>query len=82
MILKRENKEIETSYDPSRSVHERLYSTNTKKIRDYVLRLQKEHNSKNEDLSFRPKINNSVITNKRRSIGEFVKDMESFNDQK
>lgn len=66
-----------------KSVYERLYNTNIKKISKYV-ELQEMNRKEKEILetSFKPKTNSSKFGSRRRSQNDFINDMTKFNRNK
>jgi len=67
----------------NKTVYDRLYQTNTKKVSDYSVKLEKQRVEKElQDESFRPRINSSKFDSRRRSMKDFIEDMNHFSHKK
>lgn len=67
----------------NKSVYDRLYNTNTKKISKFVE--DQELKRKEKEIiqtSFKPKTNTSKFGSRRRSLNDFINDIKKFNRNK
>ena len=76
------NTKCNKDLDNTMSVYDRLYTSNTKNTKEYVIQLNREKLDKEDQASFYPQTNVSITSQKRRSMNEFIRDMDNFNQAK
>lgn len=83
--IEKHRKELEYRQrkDNGKSVYERLYTSNTRKVKDYIQHLEQDKLEKQQkEERFIPKTNKSKFDSKRRSVNDFLDDMRKFSTRK